>query len=491
MYRRILFGIGTMSLFLLLYFLLSQGVIQRLVHFGPPATFDLKNLENKENIFPIVIIGSGPAGLSAGLYGARAGKKTLVIEGPKPGGLLTETTYVENWPGFKAILGKDIIKELRDQAAHFGAEFLNETVEKVDLSTWPYVISTDDGKKIHALTLIIATGASPIPLQIPGEQEYWGKGVTTCAICDAPFYQNKEVVVIGGGDSAVAEAIQLAAYAKKITILVRKDKMRAAPANQDLLKGYSHISIQYNIEPKKIIGDGSKVTSIELYNNKDNTTQIVPIDGIFLAIGHAPNSTLFKDKIARDAHGYIALKSRTQETSRVGVYAAGDVQDYRYRQAGVAAGDGIKAALDADMFLNEIGITQNVAARLQSTQIAPVKIIPSLVKHVASLEEFEKELKDTNKPIIVDFYAEYCPTCMAMLPHFNEASQQFKDFAQFISIDIAALPTIANKYYVTKIPCIIVFKDGNLVARFTKEMNKTELQELAAKFVEQTPAVSK
>ncbi len=456
--------------------------------FASKTTFDLKNLEGKENIFPIVIIGSGPAGLSAGLYGARAKKKTLVIEGEKPGGLLTETSYVENWPGFKAILGKDLMKELKEQAAHFGAQFLNDVVEKVDFTQWPYVIHTEDGKKIYALTVIIATGASPISLNIPGEQEYWGKGVTTCAICDAPFFQDKEVVVVGGGDSAIAESIQLSAYAKKITILVRKDRMRAAPTNQELLAGHPHVSIIYNVEVKKIMGDGKQVTSIELYNNKDKTTQTMSTSGVFLAIGHKPNTQLFKGKVALDKNGYVEVKDRTQLTSIEAVFAAGDVEDHRYRQAGVSAAHGIAAALDADMFLNEHGINAEVAARLEKTQVAPVTILPTLVKHVASLLELEKEIKDARKPVVVDFYADYCPSCMAMLPHFDAVAQQFKDLALFISIDISVSPDIAAKYYVSKIPCVLIFKDGSLAARFNNAMSKTELQELVAEFVEKTSA---
>ena len=450
--------------------------------------FDMKKLDGKENVFPIVVIGAGPAGDSAGIYGARAKKKTLVIEGPKPGGLLTETTYVENWPGFKAILGKDLMKELKEHAMHFGAQFLDDTVEKIDFSQWPYVIWTDDGKKIYALTVIIATGASPLSLNIPGEKEYWAKGVATCAVCDAPFYQSKEVVVIGGGDSAIAESLQLSPYAKKITILVRKDKMRAAPTNQELLAGHKHVSIQYNVEPKKVIGDGKRVTGIELYNNKDNTTYTMPVDGVFLAIGHKPNTDLFKEQLELDNHGYIILKGRSQETSKKGVYAAGDVEDYKYRQAGVASSSGIKAALEADEFLNEIGLTADISARLEKTQLAPVTITPSLVKHVASLKEFETEMQEAQKPVIVDFYADYCPSCMAMLPHFNAVSEQFKDYALFISVDIVALPDIASKYFITKIPCILVFKDGAMVARYNTAMTKPELEAMVAQFVGQTSA---
>jgi thioredoxin reductase (NADPH) len=451
--------------------------------------FDLKNIEGLENVYPIVIIGSGPAGSSAGLYGARAKKKTLVIEGSKPGGLLTETSYVENWPGFKAILGKDLMLELKEQAKHFGALYMDDTVEKIDLQKWPYQITTEDGKILNALTIIIATGASPSPLNIPGEKDYWGKGVTTCAICDAPFYQGKEVVVVGGGDSAVAEAIQLSAYATKITILVRKDAMRAAAANQDLLLGYPHISVRYAIEPKEIIGNGQHVTGITLHNKKTDQIEHMPVDGVFLAIGHNPNSDLFKGLVQLDKNGYVVLMGHTHSTSVPGIFAAGDVEDHRYRQAGVAAGSGIKAALDADAFLNELGFNAQMSAALQDTQRATVAISPSLVNHVASLHEFENQIKDLKTPLLVDFYADYCPSCMQMLPNFDAVAQQFKDLATFISIDIVALPDIAKKYHINKIPCLLVFKEGTLAARYSSALTKKELQEITAEVVGQTPAL--
>lgn len=450
--------------------------------------FNFANLDGKKNVYPIVIIGSGPSGLTAGLYGARAKKKTLIIEGTKPGGLLTETSYVENWPGFKAILGKDLMTGIKEQVVRLGANFLDETVEKVDFSQWPYVIQTEDGKIIYALTVIIATGASPSPLNIPGEKEFWGKGVTTCAICDAPFYNGKDVVVIGGGDSAVAEAIQLAAYANKITILVRKDKMRAAAASQDLLLGYKHISVMYNIEPKEILGDEKHVTGIKLFNNKTNETFNMPIDGVFLAIGHNPNTRLFKGAVELDKNGYVVLKDHTSATSVPGVFAAGDVEDHRYRQAIVSAGHGSCAALDADAFLNEIGFNADIADRLNDTQVAAVTIVPSLVKHVASLIELEQEIQNAKTPVFVDFYADYCPSCMQMLPHFDAVAQQFKDHALFISIDVTQFPDVANKFYVSKIPAILVFKDGALAARYNTAMSKKELGELAAEFVGQTAA---
>lgn len=450
--------------------------------------YDFAKLKGKKNVYSIVIIGSGPAGSAAGVYGARAKKKTLVIEGNTPGGLLTETSYVENWPGFKAILGKDLMKELKEQAMHFGAQFLQDTVEKVDFSQWPYEIYTDDGKIIYALTVIIATGASPSPLNIPGEKEFWGKGVTTCAICDAPFYANKNVVVIGGGDSSIAEAIQLSPYADKVTILVRKDKMRAAPTNQELLLGHPKVSVMYNIEPKEILGNEKHVTGIKIHNNKTKETSVMPIDGVFLAIGHKPNTKLFKDAVKLDSNGYVIVEGRTQVTSIPGVDAAGDVEDHRYRQAGIAAGSGIKAALDADAWLNELGLTEEIGHSFEESQIASVTIEPSLVRHFASADEFDSILKESKTPVIIDFYADYCPSCMQMLPIFKTVAQQFKDLALFASVDIAALPDLANKFHVTKIPCVLVFKEGVLAARYNTAMGKKELQDLAAQAVGQSPA---
>jgi thioredoxin reductase (NADPH) len=191
--------------------------------------FNLNNLEDKKNIAPIAIIGSGPAGLSAALYGSRAAIYTVLFQGPKPGGQLTETTYVENWPGTKRLLGTELIDQNKAQAEKFGAIIVNDTIECVDFSTWPFRLQTSEGHEINALSVIIATGASPKLLNVPGEKEYWAYGISSCAVCDAPFYKNKNVVVVGGGDSAIEEATYIASYANKVTLMAR-EKLRAAPA---------------------------------------------------------------------------------------------------------------------------------------------------------------------------------------------------------------------------------------------------------------------
>lgn len=334
--------------------------------------------DHKDHIYiPIVVVGSGPAGSSVAIYGARSMMTTVVFQGPKPGGLLTDTSDVENWPGVAKQRGGEIMESLKKQAEHFGAIFIDDAIVDIDLSQWPYKIKTEGEKTYYAFALVIATGASPTLLKIPGEAEYFGRGVGTCAICDAPLYKDKEVIVIGGGDSAVEEAIQISAYAKKVTVIVRKEKMRAAESMQKMLKGYPNISTIFNTEVDKVNGDGDVVTSVTLRNNKTGEITDFRVDGVFLAIGHEPNTKLFKGKVAMDDHGYITLKDRTQITSVPGVFAAGDCQDSRYRQAVTSSGYGAAAGLDAVNFLKEIGFNSQVQ--------------PLLIDHIFVAEEKEHD----------------------------------------------------------------------------------------------------
>jgi len=328
--------------------------------------YNLENVLKVENIIPVAVIGSGPAGLTAGIYATRLGFKTLIFEGSTPGGQLTGTTYVENWPGSKKILGPQLMQNMREHVYDLNVSFLQDSIVKVNFDVWPFEIWTHDNKKFNALSIIIATGSKPKTLQIPGEQEYWGKGVTTCAICDAPFYKGKEVVVVGGGDSAIEKALQLAPHVKLVTMLVRKDSFRASKAMQDRLKQINNIKVFYNQEVKNIYGDSEHVNAIELFDNKTKQLSKMSIDGFFLAIGHEPNTDLFKGKISLDELGYIKLDGRSQKTSVSGVFSAGDVDDHIYMQAVSSAGEGSKAAIDASNFLQSIGFTADVAKTVES-----------------------------------------------------------------------------------------------------------------------------
>lgn len=438
--------------------------------------FKIKNLEGKANIVPILIIGSGPGGLSSAVYGARARMHTVVIEGSKPGGLLTETTEVENWPGEISILGPDIVANLKKQALHVGAEFLTESVERVDFTSWPYAIHVADGSVIHALSVIISTGATPRKLDVPGEKEYWARGVTSCAICDAPFFKGEDVVVAGGGDSAVEEAIQLSPYVKSVTVLVRSNKMRAAASMQQRLKGYSNVSIKYEVAIKEIQGNGSQVTGVLLKNTKTNEESLFPTAGVFLAVGHNPNTAIFKDQIELTDNGYIMLKKlRSQQTTVPGVFAAGDVEDYLYRQAGVAAGSGIKAALEASWFLGQIGISEDVIKQIESRFFhATWQTASPAVQQVKSTQELNDLLKK-DAVVFLDF--------TKSVPVYEQVAHELGNKAIFAVVDGAVTADVAQELLVGEGPCLLVYRNGELVARYNHQVSEDSLRAIAEKFV--------
>ncbi len=330
---------------------------------------DLASALKLENVIPVAIIGSGPSGLSAALYIARAGMKAFVFGGPTPCGQLTQTTFIENWPGREKVLGVDLMNDVKHQAEFFGACIINDTVTSVDFSQWPFTLKTEEGRELKALSVIVATGAHPKVLSIPGEKKFWGKGVTTCAVCDAPFFGGKEVVVVGGGDSAAEQVFELAPYVKKVTVLVRGESMRAAKLMQQRMLAYDNVDIEYNKQPHGIYGDESGVKTIDIYDHKTHLVENRPIDGVFLAIGHTPNSEMFKKDLHVDELGYLVMKGRSQETSKKGVFAAGEIQDRTYRQAAVAAGEGIKAALDVTSFLYELGFNSKISQALEDNFI--------------------------------------------------------------------------------------------------------------------------
>jgi thioredoxin reductase (NADPH) len=312
-----------------------------------------------EHINDVIILGSGPAGLTAAIYTARAELNPLVISGNSEGGQLMITTDVENYPGFsKGILGPDLINEMRQQAKKFGTEFITADVDKVDFSKRPFTLHLDNGKEYQAQSVIIATGASARLLGLPSEKEYMGYGVSACATCDGFFFKNKEVIVVGGGDSAVEEAIFLTKFASKVTVAHRRDELRASKIMQEKAFNNSKIDFIWDTVVQEIIGEkeekngivNKKVTGVKLYNKKSDEMNVKEVDGVFIAIGHTPNTKLFKDYLPLDDKGYIRIKENTS-TNIEGVFACGDVIDSYYRQAITAAGSGCKAAIDVEKWL--------------------------------------------------------------------------------------------------------------------------------------------
>lgn len=303
----------------------------------------------------VIIIGSGPAGLTAAIYSARANLKPVVIGGLTYGGQLMNTTEVENYPGFpEGILGPELMQRFIDQAKRFGAELVMKDATKVDL--------TGSTKKVwvgetvyESRAVILATGAEPKKLGLPSEEKYWGKGVSSCATCDGAFFRNVEVAVVGGGDSAAEEATFLTRFASKVHLIVRKDQLKASKIMQDRVKENSKIEIHWNSEILEVVGDENRVTGLNLTNNVTNKNSSLTVNALFLAIGHIPNVNLVQGIIQQDELGYLETQAGTTFTNIDGVFVAGDVKDYRYRQAITAAGMGCMAAIDTERWLETVG----------------------------------------------------------------------------------------------------------------------------------------
>lgn len=310
----------------------------------------MKDIEGKT--FDVVIVGSGPAGLTAALYAARADLNPIVFEGPEPGGQLMQTTDVENYPGYpEGVMGPKMMEDFREQAKRFGADCRYGYVTNIEFEKRPYKITVDEETDLFAKTIIISTGASAKWLNLPSEQRLRGKGVSACATCDGAFFRNEHVVIVGGGDTAMEEATFLTKFASKVTVVHRRDELRASKAMQNRAFENEKIEFMWNSGLEEVLGD-PVVKGVKVKNLKTGEiTTLEDVTGVFVAIGHKPNTDLFKGVLAMDDVGYIKTKGQSTETDLPGIFASGDAMDPIYRQAVTAAGTGCRAALDAERFL--------------------------------------------------------------------------------------------------------------------------------------------
>ncbi len=303
----------------------------------------------------VVVLGTGPAGLTAAIYAARANLQPLVIEGEQPGGQLTITSDVENYPGFaEGVMGPELMAQFRKQAERFGTRFLTGRVTKVDAKKRPFVLHLDNGTTVETSTLIISTGASAKWLGIESEKKYYGKGVSACATCDGFFFRNQDIAVVGGGDTAMEEATFLTRFAKSVTVIHRRDSLRASKIMQEKAQKNPKIKFIWNTAVEEING-ATAVESLTLKNLETGAKSEMKVTGLFIAIGHEPNTKPFVDILKTDENGYLVVEPGTTKTNVPGIFAAGDVADHVYRQAVTAAGTGCMAAIDAERFLEAEG----------------------------------------------------------------------------------------------------------------------------------------
>ncbi|MGE0670984.1 MAG: FAD-dependent oxidoreductase [Parachlamydiales bacterium] len=420
-----------------------------------------------EEEHPVVILGGGIGALTSAIYLSRAGLAPVVVTGPNVGGAITQSHSVQNWPGEFEISGVGLMDQVKDQAVQNGAILLSETVAHVDFSSRPFIITTkqltggnETIRTIKAQACIIAMGATPNRLKVPGEEKYWSHGVYSCAVCDGGLYKEKVVAIVGGGDSALTEAHYLSNIARKVYVVVRGDQFRAVEKERmQAILSRSNVEVIYNSEIKQIYGNDDEVTHIIIQNNKSQKRDKLSVDAVFLAIGSTPNSALFSKDIELDGNGYIVLK-KYQETSIEGVYAVGDIADPEFKQAISAAGDGSKAALQAQQHL----------ARYQPKPVAKKTAAPvpseKPVIEIATREELAKLLKVADGGIILDFYGDYCGPCRMFAPQYASWAKEFQGKITFAKVNVEKANGLCEAYQIRVIPTLVILdKEGKVIRK--------------------------
>ncbi len=445
----------------------------------------------------LVIIGSGPAGYTAAIYAARANLKPIVFEGYQagglPGGQLMTTTEVENFPGFpQGITGPHLMDKMKAQAERWGAELYTEDVIEVDLSQRPFTVRSED-REIKTNSIVIATGATAKRLGLPCEGQFWSRGISACAICDGatPIFHGAELAVVGGGDSAAEEAIYLTKYGDQVNLLVRGDKMRASKAMQDRVLSNPRIRVHWNSEPVDVFGNDNHMEGVHIRNTKTGEQSELHVKGLFYAIGHKPNTSLFEGQIELDDVGYVVTKPGSVETSVEGVFAAGDVQDHEYRQAITAAGTGCMAAMLAERWLSVNGLIQEFHQKAetpdnelehQPEQTVQPEFDVNMTRHHGGYA-LRKLFHESDRLLIVKYVSPGCGPCHTLKPILNKVVDEFDGKIHFVEIDIAQDQEIAVNAGVTGTPTIQFFKDKELLAESKGIKPKSQYRQLIESYL--------
>jgi thioredoxin reductase (NADPH) len=437
------------------------------------SIFSFSYAEESTQKYPVVIIGGGVGAFTSATYLARGGVTPFVITGPIVGGAIVQSHSVQNWPGELEISGSDLIDKMQKQAEANGAILQAGAVTSVDFSSRPFTITLKDPyqkepKKIQAESCIIALGALPNMLGIPGEKQYWTRGVYNCAVCDGSLYKDKIVAIVGGGDSALTEAHYLSNIAKKVHVFVRKDAFKTVDAKrkQEIL-ARSNIEVHYQTVVEEVKGNGEKVTHLSL-KKEGNSQKDLPVDALFLAIGSKPNTELFKGQLELDNQGYILLKKH-QQTSVEGVYAIGDVVDPEFKQAITAAGDAAKASLQAQKWLTSF------SSKKAAAEEKKVVATPS-IKNISSSKQLKEELQSAKSPLFVYFYSTYCGPCRAFSLQYEKWVKEYGNEFTFLKVNTQEAHELATQYGIRVIPTLVILDEKGTVLQ--KKSGSKELADL-------------